>query len=133
MKPSALLLALLALLLLVAAPVAAQAPPQIQAVQDFLIGLGKGNWEPVAAQAAGKLTLKVGATECAVDPEAKQADCQLLLPFKGLSTVREAGKVTAVTVDEIAVKAGSEEKKGKATVSLQEKERKFLVTGIVVE
>jgi hypothetical protein len=112
---------------------AADAPPQIQAVQDFLLGLGKGNWEPVAAQAAGKIAVKVGGTDYAVDPEAKKADVQLRLPFKGLSTVREAGKVKAVTVDEIAVKAGTEEKKGKATVSLEEKDGKFLVTGISIE
>jgi hypothetical protein len=107
----------------------AQAPTQIQAVQDFLLGWGKGTWEGVT----GKATVKVGGKEYAIDPEAKKADVALVLPFKGLTTVRDKGKVTGVTVESITVKAGGEEKKGKATVSLEEKDGKFTVTGISVE
>ena len=107
----------------------AQAPTQIQAAQDFLLAWGKGTWEGVT----GKATVKLGGKEYAIDPEAKKADAELLLPFKGLATVRDKGKVTGVTVESITVKAGGEEKKGKATVSLEEKDGKFTVTGITVE
>jgi hypothetical protein len=107
----------------------AQAPAHIQAVQDFLLGWGKGTWEGVTAKAM----VKVGDKEYAIDPEAKKADAQLVLPFKGLATVRDKGKVTGVTVESVAVKAGGEEKQGKATVSLAEKDGKFTVTGITVE
>ncbi len=107
----------------------AQAPAPIQAAQAFLLGWGKGTWEGVI----GKATVKVGDKTYAIDPEAKKADAELVLPFKGLATVRDKGKVTGVTVESIAVKAGGEEKKGKATVSLEEKDGKFTVTGITVE
>ena len=107
----------------------AQAPMHIQTVQDFLLGWGKGTWEGVT----GKAMVKIGDKEYAIDPEAKKSDAQLVLPFKGLATVRDKGKVTGVTVESIAVKAGGEEKKGKATVSLAEKDGKFTVTGITVE
>jgi len=107
----------------------AQAPAHIQAVQDFLLGWGKGTWEGVT----GKVVVKVGGKEYALDAEAKKADAQLMLPFKGLTTVRDKGKVTGVTVDSVAVKAGGEQKEGKATVSLEEKDGKFTVTGVTVE
>lgn len=107
----------------------AQAPAPIQAAQDFLLGWGKGTWEGVTAKA----TVKVGGKEYAIDPEAKKADAELVLPFKGLATVRDKGKVTGVSVESITVKAGGEEKKGKATLSLGEKDGKFTVTGITVE
>jgi hypothetical protein len=107
----------------------AEVPPQIQAAQDFLLGWGKGTWEGVT----GKTTVKVGDKEYSIDPEAKKADAMLVLPFKGLATVREKGKVTGVTVESITVKAGGEEKQGKATLSLEEKDGKFSVTGVTVQ
>jgi hypothetical protein len=107
----------------------AQAPAYIQAAQDFLLGWGKGTWEGVT----GKATVKVGTKEYAIDPEAKKADVELVLPFKGLASVRDKGKVTGVTVESITVKAGGEQKQGKATVSLEEKDGKFAVTSVTVE
>ncbi len=114
-------------------PALAQAPPYITAAQEFLQGWGKGNWDAVKARSAGKVTVKVGGTEYALDVEAKKADAQLVLPFRGLSTVREKGKVTGVSVDEMTVKAGGAEKKGKGRVALEEKDGKFTVTGVTVE
>jgi hypothetical protein len=113
----------------VAGPAWAQAPASIQAAQDFLLGWGKGTWEGVTAKAA----VKVGDTTYTIDPEAKKADAALVLPFKGLAVVRDKGKVTGVTVESITVKAGGEEKKGKATLSLEEKDGKFIVTGVTVQ
>ena len=116
-----------------AAPALAQAPPQIQAAQEFLLGWGKGNWDAVKAQAAGKVTVKVGGADYALDAGAGKTDVQLVLPFRGLSTVRVEGKVKGVTVEEIAVKAGGTEKKGKGTLTLEEKDGKFTVTSVAVE
>ena len=116
-----------------AAPALAQAPPQIQAAQEFLLGWGKGNWAAVKAQAASKVTVKVGGTDYTIDAEAGKADVQLVFPFRGLSTVRVEGKVKGVTVDEITVKAGATEKKGKGTLTLGEKDGKFTVTGVAIE
>ena len=111
----------------------AQPPPQIQAAQEFLLGWGKGNWDAVKAQAAGKVTVKVGGADYALDAGAGKTDVQLVLPFRGLSTVRVEGKVKGVTVEEIAVKAGGTEKKGKGTLTLEEKDGKFTVTSVAVE
>jgi hypothetical protein len=87
----------------------------------------------VKGQAAGKVTVKVGGTDYTLDAEAKKADAQLVLPFRSLSSIREKGNVTGVTVDEMTVKAGGAEKKGKGTLTLDEKDGKFIVTGVTVE
>jgi hypothetical protein len=129
MRRVMLAVAVLTVLVGAAGLVWAQAPAQIQAAQEFLLGWGKGTWEGVT----GKVTVKVGDKAYTIDPEAKKADAELVLPFKGLTTVRDNGKVTGVTVESIAVKAGGEETKGKATVSLEEKDGKFTVTGITVQ
>ena len=127
------ILALSLVALLGAVPALAQAPPHIAAAQDFLLGWGKGTWEAGKGQSTGKVTVKVGGTEYTLDPEAKKADAQLVLPFPGLSSLREKGKVTGVTVDEMTVKAGGAEKKGKGRLTLEEKDGKFTVTGVTVE
>lgn len=119
--------------LLGSVPILAQVPPHITAAQDFLLAWGKANWDAVKSQAGSKVTVKIGGTEYTLDAEAKKADAQLLLPFRGLSSVREKGKVTGVTVDEMTVKAGGAEKKGKGRLTLEEKDGKFAVTGVTVE
>ena len=115
------------------ATVWAQAPPHIQAVHEFLMSWGKGDWDAVKAQAGGKVTIKIGGTEYTLDAEAKKADAQLVLPFRGLSSIREKGKVTGVTVEQITVQVGAQEKKGKATVTLEEKDGRFTVIGVALE
>ena len=127
------LIALSLAVLVGAAPAVAQAPPQIQTALEFLLGWGKGNWQAVKVQAAGKLTVKVGGTDYTLDAPAGKAEVQLVFPFGGLSTVRVEGKVKGVTVEEITVKAGGTEKKGKGTLTLEEKDGKFTVTSVAVE
>lgn len=119
--------------LLSAAHAWAEMPPHIQAAQEFLTGWGKGNWEAVKAQAGDKVTVKVGGSEYTLDVRGRKADVQLIFPFRGLSAVRVEGKVKGVTVEEIAVKAGGSERKGKGTVTLDEKDGKFTVTAVAVE
>jgi len=126
-------IAALSLVVICATTVWAQVPPHIQAVHEFLMGWGKEDWDAMKAQAGSKVTVKVGGTQSTLDIDAKKADVRLVLPFRGLSSVRENGKVTGVTVDQITVQAGGEEKKGKATVTLQEKDGKFTVTGVAME
>ncbi|MGH7473382.1 MAG: hypothetical protein ACREJW_05530 [Candidatus Methylomirabilales bacterium] len=105
----------------------------IQTAQEFLLGWGKKNWEAVRAHTGGKLTVKVGGTGYTLDAERMQAEVELLLPFRGLSAVRVGGKVKGVTVEEITVKVGGTEKKGKGTVTLEEQDGKFKVAGVAVE
>ncbi|MFI5340168.1 MAG: hypothetical protein ACHQ7N_10060 [Candidatus Methylomirabilales bacterium] len=119
--------------LLGAVPVLAQAPPHITAAQEFLLAWGKSNWDAVKGQTVAKVTVKVGGTDYSLEAEAKKAGAQLVLPFRGLSSVREKGKVTGVTVEEMTVKAGGAEKKGKGTLTIEEKDGKFTVTGVTVE
>jgi len=115
------------------ATVWAQAPPHIQAVHEFLMSWGKGDWDAVKAQTGGKVAVKVGGTEYTLDAEAKKADAQLVLPFRGLSSIREKGKVTGVAVDQVTLTAGGQEKQGNATVTVEEKEGRFTVTGVALE
>ena len=115
------------------ASASAQAPPHIRAAQEFLLAWGKGNWDAVRAQAADKVTVRVGGAGYTLDVAGKKAAVELILPFRGLSTVRVQGKVKGVTVEEIAVKAGGAPKKGKGTVTLEEKEGRFTVTSVAVE
>ena len=126
-------IAALSLVVICATTLWAQAPPHIQAVQEFLMGWGKEDWDAMKAQAGSKVTVKVGGTQSTIDIDAKKADVQLVLPFRGLSSVREKGKVTGVTVDQITVQAGGQEKKGKATLALEEKDGRFTVTGVTLE
>jgi hypothetical protein len=111
----------------------AQPPAHIQAAHEFLMGWGKGDWEALKARTAGKVTVKVAGAEYTLDADARKADAQLVFPFRGLSSVREEGKVTAITVEQIAVQAGGQEKKGRATVTLQEQGGTFTVTGVSIE
>ena len=114
-------------------PVLAQAPPHITVAQEFLLAWGKSNWDAVKGQTLAKVTVKVGGTDYSLGAEAKRADAQLVLPFRGLSSVREKGKVTGVTVEVMTVKAGGAEKKGKGRLTLEEKDGKLAVTGVTVE
>ena len=111
----------------------AEAPPHIQAVHEFLMGWGKGDWDALKTQTGGKVTLKVAGAEYSLDADAQKADAQLVFPFRGLSTVRKEGKVTGVMVELITVQAGGQEKQGKATVWLEEKDGRFTVTGVALE
>lgn len=126
-------MAIVAAVAVLALVAAASAAGHIEAATKFLVGWGKGSWEDVAATAAEKVTVSAGGKESTIDVAGKKAEATLVLPFKGLSTVREGGKVTAVTVEEITVKVGGEEKKGKGTLSLEEKDGKTLVTKVTVE
>lgn len=114
-------------------PAPGDMPPQIQAAQTFLLAWGKGNWDEAKAVAAEKVTVKVGDKTFTLDPAGGKAEAMLVFPFKGISTVRVEGKVKGVTVDELGVKAGDAETRGKGTLTLEEKEGKFLVTAVAVE
>ena len=131
MKPLAYVIAAWTVLLLAAGSVEASA--HIEAGVKFLTAWGKGNWEQLAAVAAEKVTVSVGGKESVIDVTGKRAEAMLVFPFKGLSTVRVEGKVKGLTVDEITVKVGSEEKRGKGTLTFEEKDGKVVVTKVSVE
>ncbi len=108
-------------------------PAHIKAAHTFLMAWGKGNWDEAKAVAAEKVTVKVGDKEFTLDLAGGKAEAVLVFPFKGISTVRVEGKVKGVTVDEIGLKAGATEKRGKGTLTLDERDGQFRVTGVAVE
>lgn len=108
-------------------------PAHIQAAQTFLMAWGKGNWDEARTVSAEKVPVKVGDKEFTLDLTGGKAEAVLVFPFRGISTVRVEGKVKGVTVDEIGLKAGETEKRGKGTLTLEEKDGKFVVTAVAVE
>ena len=132
MKARAWLLVAGAALLLTAAAVEA-APSHIDAATKFLLAWGRGNWEELGTVAADKVTVSAGGKESVIDVAGKKADATLVFPFKGLSTVRTDGMVTGVAVDDITVRVGGEEKKGKGTLTLEEKDGKITINKLTVE
>ena len=108
----------------------AGAPPQIQAAQTFLMTWGGQKWDDMKAVTTDKVMVKVGSGVYTLEPAAQKSDVQLVLPFRGLSTLRTDGKITGVKVDEAAFKVGDKEMHGPATLDLKEDSGEFRVTGV---
>lgn len=121
-----------------AAPLAAHAqqaavptrPQHIEATQTFLMMWGNQRWEELRAISGDKITVKVGSSAYTLEPGAQKSDVRLTLPFRGLSTVRTDGKITAVKVEELALKMGDTEMRGPGTVELADDNGVFRVTGV---
>lgn len=111
----------------------AQGAGPMEAATQFLLAWGKGNWEDLAAVAAATVTVTVGGKEAVIDVAGKKAEAVLVFPFKGLSAVRVDGAVKAVTVEEITVKMGSEQKTGKGTLTIQDQDGKSVITKVSVD
>ncbi len=105
----------------------------IEASTKFLLAWGKGNWDDLATVATEKVTVTVGGKDALIDVVNKKAEVALVFPFRGISSVRVDGAVTGVTIEEITVRIGSEEKKGKGTLTIQEKDGKPVITKVSVE
>ena len=105
----------------------------IEASTKFLLAWGKGNWDDLATVATEKVAVTVGGKGALIDVVNKKAEVALVFPFRGISSVRVDGAVTGVTVEEITVRIGSEEKKGKGTLTLQEKDGKPVISKVSVE
>jgi hypothetical protein len=105
-------------------------PPHIEATQTFLMMWGNQRWEELRAVSGDKLTVKVGPSAYTLEPGAQKSDVRLTLPFRGLSTVRTDGKITAVKVEELALKMGDTEMRGPGTVELAEDNGMFRVIGV---
>src|SRR5262249_62342187 len=120
-------------------PVAAHAQsrmgsaPQIQTAQTFLMTWGGQKWDDMKAVTADKVTVKVGPSVYTLDPAAQKSDVQLVLPFRGLSTVRTDGKITGIKVDDLALKLGDKEMHGPATLDVKEEQGACRGTGVTTE
>jgi len=105
----------------------------VKAAYTFLLAWAKGEWDVAKTVATETVALKVGGKEYAVDVGRGKAEALVVLPFKGISTVRQNGEVKGVTVDELTLKVGETERRGKGMVTLQKNDGQFLVSGLTVE
>jgi len=105
----------------------------IEASTKFLLAWGKGNWDDLATVATETVTVTVGGKDALIDVVNRKAEVALVFPFRGLSSVRVDGAVTGVAVEEITVRIGSEERKGKGALTIQEKDGKPVISKVSVE
>jgi hypothetical protein len=128
-----------------AAPAAEKAPADqaisadgkmhLDAAVAFLKAWGKGRWDDARPVAADKVAVKLGDKSYDVDVAGGKSDVKAVLPFRGLSTVREpgSGKVVGIAVSELAVKTDGAEKRGKARLTTQDKDGQVRVTAVELE
>src|SRR6267143_2585758 len=126
-----------------AAPAAEKAPADpaisadgkmhIDAAVAFLKAWGKGRWDDAKPVAADKVPVKVGDKSYDVDVAGGKSDVKAVLPFRGLSTVREQGKVVGISVNELAIKTDAAEKRGKARLTTEDKDGQVRVTAVELE
>jgi hypothetical protein len=128
-----------------AAPAAEKAPVDqgisadgkmhIDAAVAFLKAWGKGRWDDARPVAADKVAVKLGDKSYDVDVAGGKTDVKAVLPFRGLSTVREqgTGKVIGIAVSELAVKTDGAEKRGKARLTTEDKDGQVRVTAVELE
>jgi hypothetical protein len=119
-----------------AAPGAGDRPDwkaHVDAVTTFLKAWGKGKWDDAKAVAADKVEVKIGDKTYAIDVAGGKSDAKLVPPFRGLSAIRDAGKMKGVAVNEITVDAGGAKKSGKGKVMTDDASGAVKVTSVEVE
>ena len=124
-----------------AAPAAPEGRPYVDAALAFLKSFthtnragdaGKEAWDTLRANAAEKVTIKVGGKDLMLDAQGGKTDAQLVR-FSKLSTWRDGKDVKGVTLDDVEFKVGDASQKGKAKVGMSEKDGKWQVNSIEVE
>ena len=108
-------------------------PPHIEAVRAFLVAWGHERWDDVKTVAADAVTVRLADQVFTLEPTAGTSEVAVRLPFRGLSTVRSGSDVTAVTVDELALRLGDHETRGPAMVTVTEDAGRFRVVGVSVD
>ena len=128
-----------------AAPAAAEKSPatepaisadgkmHMDAAIAFLKAWGKGRWDDAKPVAADKVPVKMGDKSYDVDVAGGKSEVKAMLPFRGLSTVREQGKVVGIAVAELAVRTDAAEKRGKARLTTEDKDGQVRVTAVELE
>jgi glucose/arabinose dehydrogenase len=115
--------------------VSADGKMHLDAAIAFLKAWGKGRWDEARPVAADKVAVKLGDKSYDVDVAGGKSDVKAVLPFRGLSTVREqgTGKVVGIAVSELAVKTDASEKRGKARLTTEDKDGQVRVTAVELE
>jgi hypothetical protein len=113
--------------------VSADGKMHLDAAIAFLKAWGKGRWDDAKPVAADKVPVKVGDKSYDVDVAGGKSDVKAVLPFRGLSTLREQGKVVGISVNELAIKTDAAEKRGKARLTTEDKDGQVRVTAVELE
>ena len=111
-------------------PISADGKMHLDAAIAFLKAWGKGRWDDLKPVAADKVPVKVGDKSYDVDVLAAKTDVKPVLPFRGLSTVRDQGKVVGIAVNDLSLKADGAEKRGKARLTTEDKDGQVRVTAV---
>src|SRR6266850_172471 len=84
--------------------ISADGKMHLDAAVAFLKAWGKGRWDDARPVAADKVAVKLGDKSYDVDVAGGKSEVKAVLPFRGLSTVREpgSGKVVGIAVSEPA-------------------------------
>ena len=116
--------------------------PYVDAAITFLKGFaqsqrggeaGETGWALAKENGAPKVALKVAGKEMEIDVAGAKSPDAHLMRFHKISTLREGEKVKGVTVENVDLKIGDAPHSGKATVLMEEKDGKWIVTSIEVE
>jgi hypothetical protein len=122
-------------------PRTAESRPYVDAAVTFLKGLthtsrpgeeGEMAWAAAKANAADAVTLKVAGRDVRFDLAGKTSEARLVR-FQKLSTLRDGAAVKGVTLENVELKLGADAHSGKATVRMEEKDGKWLVTAVEVD
>jgi len=113
--------------------VSADGKMHLDAAVAFLKAWGKGRWDDLKPVAADKVAVKMGDKSYDLDVAAQKSDVKPVLPFRGLSTVRDQGKVVAISVSELLLKTDVAEKHGKARLLTEDKDGQVRVTAVEME
>jgi len=113
--------------------VSADGKMHLDAAIAFLKAWGKGRWDDAKPVAADKVPVKMGDKSYDVDVAGGKSEVKAVLPFHGLSTVREQGKVVGIAVSELAVRTDAAEKRGKARLTTEDKDGQVRVTAVELE
>lgn len=112
------------------APQPGSAPEHIRTTQTFLKAWGNQRWDELRSTATDRVTVKVGSDVFTLDPAAQKSDVMLILPFRGMSTVRADGKVTGIKVEDMGLKVGGREMRGPGTINVKEEHGQFRITEV---
>jgi hypothetical protein len=116
--------------------------PYVDAAITFLKGFaqsqrggeaGETGWALAKENGAPKVALKVAGKEMEIDVAGAKSPDAHLMRFQKISTLRDGATVKGVTVEKVDMKIGNDAHTGKATVLMEEKDGKWIVTSIEVE
>jgi len=113
--------------------VSADGKMHLDAAVAFLKAWGKGRWDDLKPVATDKVAVKMGDKSYDLDVAAQKSDVKPVLPFRGLSTVRDQGKVVAISVSELLLKTDVAEKHGKARLLTEDKDGQVRVTAVEMD